>query len=220
MRRLPPYTEEDAGGKFRLLELRNTHRQFGKHNRPNLYYPVHVNADTGAVSVEKKTGWVKVLPDWDDGFQGCWTWEPAKSTKDAHFLFGRQIEGRWRIFRKAYATTGDGEIVRKKPKTIWSEKEVYTEKGQQTVDEIFGRRLFYAPQPVDLIARCIQLAGDEKAVVLDCFGGSGTTGHAVLRLNKQDGGTRHFVVIESEGYAESVTAEDPPCNQGHSQSKR
>jgi adenine-specific DNA-methyltransferase len=201
------YTEQDADGKFRLLELRNTHRQFGKHNRPNLYYPLYVNPGTGAVSVGKKTRWAKALPDWDDGFKGCWSWESAKSAKDDQLLFGRQIEGRWRVFRKAYAITADGETARKKPRTIWLEKEIHTEKGQQTVDEIFGKRLFYAPKPVDLIARCIQLAGDENAVVLDCFGGSGTTGHAVLRLNKQDGGKRRFVVIESEDFAESVTAQ-------------
>ena len=133
------YTEEDKGGKFRFLELRNTHRQFGKHNRPNLYYPVYVDRGTGAVSVQKKTGWVKVLPDWDDGFEGCWSWEPAKSAKDAHLLFGRQIEDRWRVFRKAYSVTEDGETVTKKPRTIWLEKEIHTEKGQQTVDEIFGK---------------------------------------------------------------------------------
>jgi adenine-specific DNA-methyltransferase len=201
------YTEEDASGKFRLLELRNTHRQFGKHNRPNLYYPLYIDPGTGAVSVEKQARSVKVLPDWDDGFLGCWGWEPARSIRDAHLLFGRQIGDKWRVFRKAYATTDDGETVTKKPKTIWLEKEVHTEKGQQTVDEIFGKRLFYAPKPVDLIARCIQLAGDEKAIVLDCFGGSGTTGHAVLKLNKQDGGARRFIMVESEEFAESVTAE-------------
>lgn len=47
------YKLSDAGGKYRLLELRNTHREFGKENRPNLWYPIYANADDGTVSLEK-----------------------------------------------------------------------------------------------------------------------------------------------------------------------
>lgn len=201
------YTERDEHGKFRLLELRNTHRQFGKHNRPNLYYPIWINPRSGSVSIEKKSGWIRTLPDWDDGFEGCWSWEAAKSERDARLLCGKQSGDVWRVFRKAYATTEEGETVTKKPKTIWADKELHTEKGQKTLDSIFGSRPFYAPKPVDLIANCIQLAGDSDALVLDCFGGSGTTAHAVLKLNSQDGGTRRFLITEAEDFADSVTAE-------------
>ena len=51
------YDLEDNDGRYRLLELRNTHRQFGKYNRPNLHYPIFTNQETGAVSVVKEKGW-------------------------------------------------------------------------------------------------------------------------------------------------------------------
>jgi adenine-specific DNA-methyltransferase len=63
------YPEEDEGGKFRLLELRNTHREFGKHNRKNLFYPLYAN-ENGEVFVSQGEGLHKVLPVWDDGFEG------------------------------------------------------------------------------------------------------------------------------------------------------
>ena len=47
----------------------------------------------------------------------------------------------------------------------------------------------------------------ENSIVLDSFAGSGTTAHAVLNLNKQDGGNRKFILIEMEDYAETITAE-------------
>ena len=65
------YPEEDDGGKYRLMELRNTHREFGKHNRRNLFYPLYANND-GEVFLEEDDGLHKVVPVWDDGFEGCW----------------------------------------------------------------------------------------------------------------------------------------------------
>ncbi|MBM4011803.1 MAG: site-specific DNA-methyltransferase [Planctomycetes bacterium] len=68
------YPEEDDAGKYRLLELRNTHREFGKHNRRNLHYAFFVSAD-GSVRLENSDSAIRVYPDWDDGFEGCWTWD-------------------------------------------------------------------------------------------------------------------------------------------------
>ncbi|MBX9733108.1 MAG: site-specific DNA-methyltransferase, partial [Chitinophagaceae bacterium] len=52
-----------------------------------------------------------------------------------------------------------------------------------------------------------QLTADKNSIILDSFAGSGTTAHAVLNLNKQDGGNRKFILIEMEDYAETITAE-------------
>ena len=68
---------------------------------------------------------------------------------------------------------------------------------------------FPNPKRTDLIKRIINYAtaGDENAIVLDSFAGSGTTAHAVLSLNKEDGGNRKFILIECEDYADTITAE-------------
>jgi adenine-specific DNA-methyltransferase len=55
---------------------------------------------------------------------------------------------------------------------------------------------FNNPKPVELIMQLLEFAGDSDALILDPFAGSGTTGHAVMRLNARDGGTRRFILIE------------------------
>ena len=60
---------------------------------------------------------------------------------------------------------------------------------------------------VDLLKRIIGMLDDPNAIILDSFAGSGTTAHAVLALNKEDGGARKFILVECEDYADTVTAE-------------
>jgi len=80
--------------------------------------------------------------------------------------------------------------------------------GTTLLRETFGRGgVFPQPKPVQLIQYLIELVRDPQAIVLDSFAGSGTTGHAVLALNKADGGNRRFIMVECEDYADDVTAE-------------
>ncbi len=72
---------------------------------------------------------------------------------------------------------------------------------------IFGTQIFDYPKPVDLISGLINQATNEESIILDSFAGSGTTAHAVLNLNKEDGGNRKFILIEMEDYANDITAE-------------
>ena len=67
--------------------------------------------------------------------------------------------------------------------------------------------LFVTPKPTGLIKRVMQIASDKDSVILDSFAGSGTTAHAVLTLNKEDGGNRKFILVECEEYADNITAE-------------
>ena len=60
---------------------------------------------------------------------------------------------------------------------------------------------------VDLIRRIVGMIDDKNTIILDSFAGSGTTAHAVLALNKEDGGNRRFILVECEDYADSITAE-------------
>lgn len=74
-------------------------------------------------------------------------------------------------------------------------------------NEVFGDKKFDTPKPLTLIEWIINLMNDSHGIVLDSFAGSGTTAHAVLNLNKQDGGKRKFILVEMEDYAENITAE-------------
>lgn len=95
------------------------------------------------------------------------------------------------------------------PMTIWKYTEVgHSQDATKKLKEIFeGNAVFDYPKSVDLVKRCFELYTDKSSIILDSFAGSGTTAHAVLNLNKQDGGNRKFILVEMEDYAENITAE-------------
>lgn len=72
---------------------------------------------------------------------------------------------------------------------------------------IFGEQVFNYPKPVDLVKALIHHSTNLDSIILDSFAGSGTTAHAVLDLNKEDGGNRKFILVEMEDYADNITAE-------------
>lgn len=182
------YPEMDEHGFFRTLELRNTHREFGKHNRPNLHYPLFV-ADDGSVGLDSSHGEM-VLPNWDDGFPGCWTWGKEKATKELHLLCAKRVKGMWKIYRKSYA---DG--AQRMLKTILQDPRFTTEAGQREFNSLFEskEKIFDSPKSPHLIAALIEAGSDNGDIVMDFFGGSGSTGHAVWLQNARDKKSRRFV---------------------------
>ena len=83
-----------------------------------------------------------------------------------------------------------------------------TEESGKLVDAIFDKpKVFDFPKPPSLVEYLINFLCDKSSIILDSFAGSGTTAHAVLNLNKQDGGNRKFILVEMEDYAENITAE-------------
>ena len=96
------------------------------------------------------------------------------------------------------------------PETIRTYKEVsHTQGAKKTLLQIFPDNFpdFTTIKPVELLSRILLLSADKDSIVLDSFAGSGTTAHAVLALNREDGGNRRFVLIECEDYVDSFTAE-------------
>lgn len=82
-----------------------------------------------------------------------------------------------------------------------------TKNGSTTLLNIFDEQPFDFPKPFELIQYLVKLITDSNSIILDSFSGSGTTAHAVLNLNKQDGGNRKFILVEMEDYAEAITSE-------------
>ena len=82
-----------------------------------------------------------------------------------------------------------------------------TQSATESVKSIMGGNVFNSPKAVGLIQRILLISTDPNDIVLDSFAGSGTTAHAVLSLNKEDGGNRKFILIECEDYADTITAE-------------
>ena len=91
--------------------------------------------------------------------------------------------------------------------TIWDDVPMGN-RGTREIQEIFGNvNEFDTPKPVGLIKQILEMATDKDAIILDSFAGSGTTAHAVLALNNEDGGNRKFILVECEDYADNITAE-------------
>lgn len=94
------------------------------------------------------------------------------------------------------------------PRTIQLYDDVgHTQDAAREIKLIFGNKAFPTPKPSSLIERIVQVGANGTALVLDSFAGSGTTAHSVLALNKADSGNRKFILVETEDYADSVTAE-------------
>ena len=107
--------------------------------------------------------------------------------------------------RKTYLSEREGKNVW----TWWDNKSVgHTQEATKEISKIFSTpTAFDYPKPVRLVQRIIQIATSKDSIILDSFAGSGTTAHAVLNMNKADGGNRKFILVEMMDYADSITAE-------------
>jgi len=207
---LATYNKEDENGKYRLLELRNRNPVFNRENRPNLYYPIYVNPKTFEVSLEKTEEFSQeVFPINSQNVDGCWTWGKDKLRKNTKIVVGKKAStGAWRIHRKDYLHDTNGNASLTKAKALWIESNINNENGKEAVNDLFeGNGPFDFPKSIDLIKKCLIIGTNKDDIILDSFAGSGTTAHAVLDLNKEDGGNRKFILVEMEDYADKITAE-------------
>ena len=201
---------KDNSGGYNIHPLYNSNVAFTSENRPNLYYPFYVNSnaviekDFFEISLEKKEGSIEIFPPKSvkDNVQFVWRWGKPKSSENlnSEILGYKTKDGEFRIVQKMRTTH---KVIR----SILSEKTNTSRKGTAEVENIFGAKTFSFPKPIKLLEDFIYVATDSNSIILDSFAGSGTTAHAVLNLNKQDGGNRKFILIEMEDYAETITAE-------------
>jgi len=123
--------------------------------------------------------------------------------KDNRITFGQNGKGR-PMQKKFLSEVKDGITIQ----TWWDRTFAGDNKiAKYELKEIFPNNPFDTPKPSSLLERVIAISTDQNSIILDSFAGSGTTAHAVLNLNKQDGGNRKFILIEMEEYAETITAE-------------
>ena len=119
----------------------------------------------------------------------------------------QKVKGRdeWDVFQKDYLP--DDGSKRIKPKSVWMGSEFSAESGTLEVKAILGKGVFETPKSTGIVEYCLEQALTSAGIILDSFAGSGTTAHAVLNMNKADGGHRKFILVEMMDYADSITAE-------------
>ena len=138
----------------------------------------------------------------------CWMTSKARYNEflaDNRIWFGKNGDNVPRI-KKFLNEVNDGNV----PVTIWLHQEVgHNQSARQELKKMFNEKQFPfdTPKPTGLIEKIIQIATNKGDIILDSFAGSGTTAHAVLNQNQLDGGSRKFIMVEMEDYAETITAE-------------
>ncbi len=172
------------------------------------YYPIYINSKNGDISVSKKFD-IELFPIDQNGEKRIWrrgkeAIEEMFLSKDLWFKETKQGPQIYFKFK--------GGLEGKMIQSLWLDtKFSASEYGTKDLDEILGKReVFPYPKSYHAVIESI-IAGtpSENAIVLDFFAGSGTTGHAVLDLNKQDGGNRKFILCTNNenNICEEVTYE-------------
>ena len=177
------YPHEDKGGKYRLEEFQQR-RNIGSLRRDTMVYVIN--------GISPK-----------DGFR----WQVSQSRyQEIRERDSLVVEGS-RVFEKIYENTEEPNAF----EPFWSliSKDIGTsESGKSELNDILGiDHGLETVKPTDLIKKLVFHSTSPNDIVLDSFAGSGTTAHAVLALNKEDGGDRRFILVESENYADTITAE-------------
>lgn len=163
-------------------------------DRPNLQYPIEYNGDI----IYPRKQWV-------------WGRERLLNAIDNdEIVFSKQKDGSYSVRSKQYLKDINGIIRKGKPLSIQSGP--YTQDGTSEIKKIFGKEEFKFSKPSELVRFLISLEinnslDNKHSIILDSFAGSGTTAHAVMNLNKRDGGNRKFILVELGDYAENITAE-------------
>ena len=191
------YNKEDQRGKYRLIGLRNRNQAFNPVTRPNLYYPLYVNPRTKQVSTRKTSEFTdEVLPDTPDGIKTCWTWMSKKVDDENHLITAEKTGIEWRIYRKDYLISEDGTAATTLVKSIWTENTINNDYGKKAIKELFGSNVMSFPKPPELIKRMIAIGTRKDSIVMDFFSGSATTAQSVMQMNLEDGGNRHFIMVQ------------------------
>ena len=203
-----PFTDSISG--YELRELRNRNIAFNSENRPNLYYPFYINPNNQdenglyEIGLEPKEGWIELYPKESQGFKTVWRWGKPKALENINInIAGKEMEDEgFQIVEKYRKKT-------KMARSVWWDKEDNTEKGTLLVKSLFdGKKVMDFPKPVEMIQKIIEMgtSPDSNDIILDFFGGSGTTAQAVMQQNQIDNGNRKFILVQLPEIPEEKSA--------------
>lgn len=190
---------QDETGPFNIYPLYNGNVAFNPKTRPNLYYPFYLNTsnkianDFYEIGLEAREGWSQVYPvvSKKDAIQRVWRWsrDLARQHLNGEIVGYKTEDGEYRVVQKTRHT---GKVIR----SLQLDKDVSTRRGTAEVEDLFGAKVFPFPKPIELLRRFLSVGVQDEGIVLDLFAGSGTTAHALLNLNNQDGINRNFILIQ------------------------
>ena len=222
--RLPPtpdqmarFNQLDDEGVFEWRNMRREGSNSDRNARRALYYPMYINGEeirvpkmnwnesteTWVIEEQPGEGDKVVYPDNDDGDEKTWRWEGKAIMKSRSSLAVRKDRsGKDYIYYKRRPNESGVVSV-----SSWFDaKYSATEHGTALLKKMFGLSLFSYPKSIHAVIDSIYIGGasDPHSLMLDFFAGSGTTAHAVINLNRQDGGSRKYILVEQGEYFNTV----------------
>lgn len=208
---LAQYKEDDGHGAHKWRDFMRTGGYSTPEERPNSFYPIYYNEQTGEITLEKKEGFAEILPVDTVGKYRVW-----RKTRPS---FLQHLEaGEIRIGKKRGSSDYKVQIIDKikegvRPKSVWvASKYDAATHGTKWIKSIFGDSSpFSFPKSVHAVCDTLYtvVGEDPTALIMDVFAGSATTGEAVVRLNKEtdeDGytGRRKYILVEMGEYFDTV----------------
>ncbi len=212
------YKERDEKGSFLWFPLQKTGSNTLRKNRPTMFYPIYINQETEKMRIPDmqyskakqefiindslKDKEIEILPIKEDGSDGCWYFGVERALKEVDDFKAEFRDGVYTIYVKYRATEGLS------PFSFWDDaKYSATEHGTNMIKNIFGNvEVFSYPKSLYAVEDCLRVLKAQKdECVIDYFAGSGTTGHAVISLNRQDKGNRKYILVEVNNYFDSAT---------------
>ena len=179
-----------------------------REDRPNLFFPIYIGKDLSISLKRRSADDTEVLPKHSDGTEAVWRWGQERIENNTQNLIVKPHRSMgYQLVTKVRPELGDTFTA--KPRSLWYKPQYAAANGTNIINSLLDeQRAFDFPKAVPLIADLIRFANvGPNDIVLDSFAGSGTTAHAVLALNKADGGNRQFILVECEDYADTITAE-------------
>ncbi len=203
---LEPWLEDEYGYYKKGAGLKSTGVNAPRSKRPNLYYPIFVNERNELMVIQstETENYEKILPI-TNGEEMSWRWRKEKVSAETYNIIVERTSSGINLSKKQRPRLGD--LPTQKPKSLFYKPEYSSGNGTAVLQQIFGSKVFNNPKPIQLLKDLIALSTKPNDIILDSFAGSGTTAHAVLAVNKEDGGNRKFILIECEDYADTITAE-------------
>lgn len=168
--------------------------------KPDFYYPIFVSKSLNEISLEPQEDYDVVYPITDQGIERTW-----KTKADTFYEYYQK--GNIEVLREngkliIYEKLRENQVI----KTHWNKKEYHSyHYGTRLLENIIGEKKFSFPKAVETVLDSLKLTTLNSELILDYFAGSGTTGHATIKLNREDKGKRKYILVEMGAYFDTVT---------------
>jgi hypothetical protein len=165
--------------------------------RPKLFFPIWINKENLEFSLQEQAGaeWYHLIP-LTEGKEMRWYWSKEKFENDRDEVIVKSVGDSFSLYKKQRPALGD--LPSKRGKTTFYSSKYATANSNAELKKLFdGKKYFDYPKALALIKDFISLGNTSgNNIVLDFFSGSGTTGHAVMDLNAEDGGRRQYICVQ------------------------